>query len=65
MNQEIELVDDAGVWQEMDGDTELEKRLNSYLTCQFILVDDVPADECLSEAKEIIELVKKYLKESK
>lgn len=40
--------------ESMDGDTELEKWLNAYLTKQFIFSYGVPADECLSEAKEII-----------
>jgi hypothetical protein len=38
----------------MDGDTVLEKWLNSYLTSQFILSRSVPSDECLREAKYII-----------
>lgn len=56
----VKLVKDAEVWQDMAGDSALEKRINSYLTCQFILCKDVPADECLSEAKEIIKLVQEY-----
>jgi len=47
-------------WKNMDGDSEIEKRINSYLTCQFIVFDDVPADECLDEAKYILELIKQY-----
>lgn len=39
----------------MYGDTKLEKSLNAYLTKNFILPRSVPADECLSEAKELIE----------
>ncbi len=54
----MKFVKDASVWQEMDGDTELEKRLNSYLTTLFIYKKDMPADECLDEARKIIGMVK-------
>jgi hypothetical protein len=40
----------------MDGDTPLEKKLNALLTRSFILNRDVPADECLFEAKEILDM---------
>jgi len=43
-------------WREMDGDGDLEKKLNHYLTHQFILTHGVPADECLNEAKRILEM---------
>jgi len=46
---------------EMDGDNELEKQINAYLTYRFVLTKNVPSDECLDEAKFIIELVKTYL----
>ena len=42
----------------MDGDTPLEKKMNAFLTRSFILNRDVPADECMQEAKEIIEKLK-------
>lgn len=41
----------------MDGKTDLEKRLNAYLTCQFIGHHDLPADECLTEAREIVKMM--------
>jgi hypothetical protein len=41
----------------MDGDTPLEKKMNALLTRTFILSRDVPADECLSEAKEVIKRI--------
>ena len=44
----------------MDGDNDLEKALNCYLCSQFILNENLPADECLSDAKEIIAVIKKY-----
>lgn len=55
------IVRDAHNWKRMNGDTELEKRLNSYLTCAFIIPRNVPADECLSEARDIIKMVKQAL----
>ena len=42
----------------MDGDTELERTLNAMLTARFILTKNVPSDECLDEARMIIEIVK-------
>lgn len=42
----------------MDGDTPAEKELNAYLTRQFILPTEMPSDECLSEAKEVIRMVR-------
>lgn len=44
----------------MDGDTDLEKHLNAYLTCQFIVSFNMPSDECLHEAKEVIAIVRKF-----
>lgn len=41
----------------MDGSNLLEKSLNAYLTTTFILSKDVPTDECLSEARAVIEMV--------
>ena len=58
----FKLVADAEVWEHMDGDNDLEKKLNSYLTCQFIIRNDVPSDECLDEAREIIKIVESSLK---
>lgn len=40
----------------MDGDTPLEKKLNAYLTKRFILSRDVPADECIREAKKVLNM---------
>ena len=50
----------ANHWENMDGDSEIEKRLNSYLTCQFIMSQDIPSDECLSEAQYIIDMVRRH-----
>jgi hypothetical protein len=46
--------------EHMDGDTLLEKQLNAYLTDTFVQSYDVPPDECLSEAKEIIAILRRY-----
>lgn len=43
-------------WQEMDGSTPTVKRLNAYLTDAFIWSEDVPSDECLPEAEELLAL---------
>lgn len=51
---ELRMVPDALIWQDMDGDTELIKRLNSLLTVNLIWRHDVPSDECLFEAKALI-----------
>lgn len=56
------FVADAYDWKLMDGKTDLEKRLNSYLTARFIFSRDVPSDECLSEARDVIRLVRAELK---
>jgi hypothetical protein len=52
------MIKDANNWTEMAGDTELEKRINSYLTAQFIWRTHVPEDECLEEARKVIAIVR-------
>ncbi len=47
-------------WQDMAGINDLEKMVNSYLTSRFIWTKDIPADECLSEARAIISGVAAY-----
>ena len=42
-------------WKQMEGETNEIKRLNSLLTATFIM-NDCPADECLSEAQHIVAL---------
>jgi hypothetical protein len=44
----------------MDGSTDLEKMVNAYITKQFVLSRDVPSDECLDEARDIIKMVRDY-----
>ena len=44
---------DPSKWENMDGNTNLIKKLNSYLTCAFISKSDIPSDECLLEASDI------------
>jgi hypothetical protein len=60
--RQYRLVKDASDWKDMDGDNDLEKQLNSYLTCRFILTASVPSDECLTEAKEIIDIIFSFFK---
>ncbi|OHD21615.1 MAG: hypothetical protein A2Y38_02235 [Spirochaetes bacterium GWB1_59_5] len=38
-------------WQQMAGATELQQKLNALLTERLIASEDIPADECLSEAE--------------
>lgn len=58
MEPDYTIVKDTGIWQEMDGATDLEKKLNSYLTKRFIGRKDIPSDECLSEARDVIVMVR-------
>ncbi len=39
----------------VQGNTALERELNAFLTKNFIMSGDVPADECIDEARDIIE----------
>lgn len=48
-------------YQTMAGDSYLEKWINAYLTTQFIVKGNVPPDECLREAKEIMNKIKAHL----
>jgi hypothetical protein len=38
----------------MDGSTPLHRWINAYLTKRFILSKNVPSDECIMEAHEIV-----------
>lgn len=51
------IAKNAKKWQTMAGKDEMEKRVNSYLTCQFILHQDIPDDECLHEARAVIKII--------
>lgn len=55
-NHQKRLVNNAKNWVEMDGETMLEKRLNSLLTVSFLGHVDMPSDECLEYAINIIEM---------
>lgn len=55
--RKVRLVDQVSP-DVMDGDTRLERELNAYLTRSFIGGRDIPADECLPEARDIIDLFK-------
>lgn len=44
------MVPDATVWEDMDGETDLIKKLNSFLTVRFISRTEIPSDECLKSA---------------
>jgi len=48
------LIEDPSKWSKMDGDNDLEKKVNSHLTCRIVSPSDMPPDECLSEARHII-----------
>jgi len=50
------IIEGKITWEQMDGNNELEKKLNHYLTKMFIVSSDVPSDECLTEARYIISL---------
>lgn len=55
--QTYRTIKDARDWKKMDGDTDLEKKVNSYLTGQFIIYNGVPSDECLDEAKHLVKMI--------
>ena len=50
------IVEDASRWEDMEGGTVLIQKLNSYLTCRYIISTEVPANECLEEAIRIAAL---------
>lgn len=54
------MCDGEVVAEKMDGNTLLEKQINAYLAKRFIYSRDVPADECLNEAREVIKMVEDY-----
>lgn len=41
-------------WQDMEGTTDLIKKINSLLTSSFIGRHDVPSDECESDAEILV-----------
>lgn len=59
-NKNTNLVDDCYAWDKMDGRDDLEKMVNGFLTGRFICRRQVPADECLSEARTIIMMVRQH-----
>lgn len=50
-------------WREMDGDNDLEKKINSYLTARIISNFDMPSDECISYAKTFSKLTNLTIEE--
>lgn len=54
------LVRDVKYWEGMAGDNDLEKQISSYLTLRFIGRFDLPSDECLTEAKDVIKMIKNH-----
>ena len=50
------IVEDAAVWQDMAGITPLHQKINSFLTCTFIIRRGIPDDECVSYAQPLIDL---------
>lgn len=55
----LEITDNINA-DTMQGDTRLEREINAYLTKQFIWPRDMPTDECLDEARHIIELIDRH-----
>lgn len=41
-------------WQQMAGDTELEQKLNALITERMVSHQEIPFDECLSEATMLV-----------
>lgn len=62
--EKTRIVKDPGKWRLMDGDSNLQKQMNSFLTSRFISDKNVPSNECLQEAQLIIEAVISYYKEN-
>lgn len=60
LNESARIVENPRNWKEMDGNTDLEKQLNSYLTMVFGYLAFAPSDCCLKEAREIIALFEGY-----
>lgn len=61
MKNKSRIIKEPITWEQMDGNNELEKKLNCYLTKQFVMPSNIPSDECLNEAKHIIILVSSYI----
>lgn len=47
-------------WPRMAGETNVEKQINAYLSSRFVTIP-APADECLTEAREVIRIVTSYI----
>lgn len=66
----MKIIKNAKNWKIMAGDTVLIKKINSFLTCQYISTHDVQSDECLEHALAISRLpvnrihIAKYLLDS-
>ena len=52
---ETHLVIHPRQYKKMAGSNILEKKINSLLTCEYIVSTYAPFDECLTEAREIVE----------
>lgn len=52
----MRIVKDAAVWQDMAGETSVHQKINSFLTCAFIMRKDMPDDECVSYAQPLIDM---------
>ena len=53
MKNKSKIVKDASNWKLMDGDNSCIRKINSYLTCRYIMKSNMPSNECLVEAKYI------------
>jgi len=40
----------------MEGENNTVRKINSYLTCHFISHSDIPANECLTESRECVQM---------
>jgi hypothetical protein len=49
----MKLIEDCLDWKRMDGSSELEKKLNSYLCFSLVARNNTPTDECLVHAQKI------------
>ncbi len=61
----MNILADVHKWQDMDGMTPAERRLNAYLCVTFVMRHGIPSDECLNEAMYIMKLDKRASQETR
>lgn len=52
----MKIVKDAKNWKQMEGNSVVEKKINSFLAYYFIDARSVASDQCLKETKELLKL---------